>query len=295
MTTEFEKYRKFCKTYTNIEERTLSFKLGNFAHDRVVITELHKNAVLFGGKPIYDIQELVFVHGELSPSNIELLPRNVKHLNLCKTIIEPVFSLKNITFKSKTMSKELDNLFLERVYSIEKCIDIEPCQNMTISFYYCDNFNYIQANDTVGFLDVSNCARFTCLEQCAIDNVISAKFSGLKTLKTANTKFKSLALGCDLLSDFTYVESLDVELNLKLQFIDLDKIGSIINLMSHNALSICITDTMYPNNTSTTGKTFSDVANFQKIMNKNLCIKNRKEYIMNCALELIENGFENGC
>lgn len=213
----------------------------------------------------------------------------------CKTLIIDNMHYLKKDIEIKTISNEL---------SITNCFQIQSIKTINPILHICNS----SGNKRIGYQNIalSNVEFYVNSNNIDLTIIEAPNINSFDQIKTQSNVFKNLILrncGITALQNKEYYISDCCSLSLPLKnFIGIDKFNvgksltielelnncdNIINLLYNNSRNIII------KNDILVGKNEIGLRNFKvsEILRKYLVNTLRKDYIMDCAIELIENGF----
>ena len=254
----------------------------DFTTANIVLTRIPSSVKLFGGLMPHSIKSLRIQESDLS-LHFEL-PRVMR-----KVIIDQCTLPKEISF----YGIQFNNVIEEFAAEILNCAKVERLHNvpinrsMTLRCSQNYDLDYIHSDDTLEMrnLTLEGCKRLNRLSQINIRHIRYCMSDTLMFFDDHITNYGTLTLKCNYVSNYRGVEDLKVNDHLSLSgFIGQEKIYHAINILLCKATMITI-GTFFFN--------FEEVKYgiILEIIDKFAERNNRHEYIMDCAIELIEAGF----
>lgn len=274
--------RKYCETPLSLIQSSDEIAEYDFNNSHVLLTKIPENVKLFGG----------------------IMPPSIKTLEICQSSIARHFVLpskmRKLIFYQCDLPEEIsfeethfNNTTQEYTCDIVDCTTLQRLQNipinnmMTIRCSENSSLNYIHSKNTSQLHKILliGCKNLNKLSYINIQNIRYLSCDTLTVFDDHITNYNMLALKCNNVRDYRGIENLNVDDQLSLNGFRADeKMHYAINILLCKAKTITL-GTFFYNYEEVNHGIILD------IINKFVVYDNRHEYMMDCAIELIDAGY----
>lgn len=267
--------------------------LNNFTTSGVTLNHIAKDGDMFGGVQLDFIKTLAIYNSNL-PSKL-LLPSRVESLQLNNCAYDGVLDLKDTLIGHKNNTQhDPCYITLKNIAGLTKLTNINVGDNcLGIEISACGGLHGIKTLSTnpLTYLNIKHCINLDAMSKIDAHHISQAYFNNIDTFDKCNTLFDTLRLECSRVTSFNGIQNINVIKDLTVDF-------DFNNSATTNIINVLLTKAAFVkimcNFRSVIGEC-TRIEKLCKLLQKFCGLLNystRSDYLMDCALDLIENGFE---